>query len=116
MLSISLILSFEKIVTLNNLLMLNYIMSHRQSALNEAAPVHQNILYSDLVIFLIKKHVYAEQTKVQSNMSVKGIDIEFAMSQYAEIVVSNGAKIIQNNFTRVELLYIALQICNLYMP
>ena len=96
MLSISLILSFEMIVTLNNLLMLHYIMSHRQSALNEAAPVHQNILYSDLVIFLIKKHVYAEQTKVQSNMSVKGIDIEFAMSQYAEIVVSNGAKIIQN--------------------
>lgn len=96
MLSISLILSFEKIVTLNNLLMLHYIMSHRQSALNEAAPVHQNILYSDLVIFLIKKHVYAKQTKVQSNMSVKGIDIEFAMSQYAEIVVSNGAKIIQN--------------------
>ena len=44
------------------------------------------------MIFLIKKHVYAEQTKVQSNMSVKGTDIEFSMSQYAEIVVSNGAK------------------------
>lgn len=75
MLSISLILSFEKTVTLNNLLMLHYIMSHRQSALNEVAPVHQNILYSDLVFFLIKKHVYAEQTKLQCNMSVKGIDI-----------------------------------------
>lgn len=96
MLSISLILSFEKIVTLNNLLMLHYIMSHKQSVLNKAAPVHQNILYSDLVIFLIKKDVYAKQTKVQSNMSVKGIDIEFAMSHDAEIVVSNGAKIIQN--------------------